>query len=243
MKGRYIGENIRTLYDVLHWTNDKKVPGLLVLVDFEKAFDMISRSFIVKCLNVLGFGPSIIQWVKTFFSKSSARILLNGYTSKLIQVTRGTRQGDPISSFLFVIGAQILNNIFHKNKDIKGIEINGKEHKILQFADDTEFLLDGSQESFLATLETLTKFRKISGLKINEEKTRAIWIGSLRNSTQRLCQEYRLDWNQGPFSALGITFSTSVLDIPKLNYENITNRIKNVFNSWKKRNLTLFGKV
>ena len=38
MKGRYIGENIRTFYDVLHWTSEKRVPGLLVLVDFKKSF-------------------------------------------------------------------------------------------------------------------------------------------------------------------------------------------------------------
>ena len=243
MKGRYIGENLRTIYDILHWTNEKRIPGLLLLIDFEKAFDMISRKFILQCLKLMGFGPSMIQWISTFFNNSSARILQNGYTSHMIQVSRGTRQGDPISSFLFVLGTQILNNLCHQNEKIKGISINGKIHKILQFADDTEFLLDGSQESLQATLQTLTTFKKISGLKINEEKTRAIWIGSLCDSTKRLCHEYNLDWKQGPFNILGIKFSTNVLDIPKLNYEGITNKITNLFKSWKKRNMTLFGKV
>ena len=228
---------------MLHWTSEKRVPGLLVLVDFEKAFDTISRSFIVECLKLLGFGPSIIQWIKAFFGNSSARILQNGYTSKMIRVTRGTRQGDPISSFLFVIGAQILNYLIYQNKKIKGITVNGKDHKILQFADDTEFILDGSHETLNATLETLVNFNKISGLKINEEKTRAIWIGSSRNSTERLCQEYKLNWNQGPFEILGINFSTKIQDIPKLNYEGIADKIKSIFKSWKKRNLTLLGKV
>ena len=57
--------------------------------------------------------------------------------------------------FLFVIRAQILNYLIYQNKKIKGITVNGKEHKILQFADDTEFILDGSHESLHATLETL----------------------------------------------------------------------------------------
>ena len=160
MKGRYIGENIRTIYDVIHQANEKEVPGLLLLVDFEKAFDTISRNFIVKCLEILGFGQSIIQWIETFFNNSCARILHNGYTSRTIKVSRGTRQGDPISSFLFVIGAQILNYLYQQNKNIKGIVVKDKEHKILQFADDTEFFLDGSEKSFQATLETLTESKK-----------------------------------------------------------------------------------
>ena len=243
MKGRYIGENIRTLYDIIHWTEQKKIPGLLVIVDFEKAFDTISRKFIVDCLKILGFGPSIIQWVRTCFSYSSARIVQNGYTSNIIQVARGTRQGDPISSYLFVIGVQILNYLCHQNKHIKGIMVNGKEHRILQFADDTEFLLDGSQKSFQATLETLSTFKNISGLKVNEEKTRALWVGSLRDSTRRICQEYKLDWTQGPFNVLGVKFSTNVREIPKLNYEGIAKKIDNILKAWNKRNLTLFGKV
>lgn len=64
IKGRFIGENTRFIYDLMHFTEYKKIPGLLVLIDFEKAFDSISWSFIYKVLNFFGFGNYIIQWVK-----------------------------------------------------------------------------------------------------------------------------------------------------------------------------------
>ena len=53
MKGRYIGENTRNMYDLMHYTSSKNIPGLLGLIDFEKAFDSISWSFIYKVITYL----------------------------------------------------------------------------------------------------------------------------------------------------------------------------------------------
>ena len=53
----------------------------------------------------------------------------------------------------------------------------------------------------------------MSGLKLNIEKTRAIWIGSVNKSNRILCYDFELDWNQGPFKILGVTFTAEVFDI------------------------------
>ena len=243
MKGRYIGENIRLVYDLLHYASKKRIPGLLMLVDFEKAFDTISRNFIFDCLYLFGFGQSLIRWIKTLYKYSSARVLQNGYLTKSIPISRGCRQGDPIASFLFLIGAEILHALCHQNDKIRGIRLNEKEHKIAQYADDTEFFLDGTEESLKATIETLKYFESISGLKVNMEKTRLIWFGSMCNSNKQICSNFDLDWNQGSFKVLGITFSTNLFEIPKLNYEGIVGKIKNVLKAWKGRKLTLIGKI
>ena len=66
MKGRYIGENLRLLYDVLVFTNVYKKPGLLLAVDFEKAFDSVAWSFINKSFDRFDFGPDIKRWVQIF---------------------------------------------------------------------------------------------------------------------------------------------------------------------------------
>ena len=63
-KGRYIGENTRFIYDLMSYTESHNIPGLLVLIDFEKAFDSISWSFIYKVLHFFGFGKNIISWIK-----------------------------------------------------------------------------------------------------------------------------------------------------------------------------------
>ena len=59
--GRYIGENIRLIYDVLFETKKQDIPGMILSVDFEKAFDTVSWKFIEKVLNYFNFGPSIIS--------------------------------------------------------------------------------------------------------------------------------------------------------------------------------------
>ena len=61
MKGRFIGENIRLIYDVIHETKERYLDGLLLSVDFEKAFDSVSREFVYDCLNFFGFGESLIR--------------------------------------------------------------------------------------------------------------------------------------------------------------------------------------
>ena len=89
-----------------------------------------------------------------------------------------TRQGDPISPYLFVLCVEILAIMIRKNTKIKGINIDGIEYKITQFADDTQFLQNGDKASFLETVKILERFGMYSGLKMNCEKTSVTWIGS-----------------------------------------------------------------
>ena len=85
--------------------------------------------------------------------------------------------------------------------------------KISQYVDDTQIPLDGTEQSLRVSLQILSKFYKLSWLKINEEKTRAIWIGAKSNSNIMLCEDYTLDWTQGPVKILRVTFTTNVYDI------------------------------
>ena len=72
--------------------------------------------------------------------------------------------------------------------NIKGIVINDKEHKLSQYADDTLFLLDGTSKSLNATLNVLYEFAQFSGLKVNFDKTHAVWIG-VKNIVQHLLKQ------------------------------------------------------
>ena len=66
MAGRYIGENIRIIYDLLHFTEVENKPGLLLLIDFEKAFDSVPWTFIYKVLDFFNFGASFRKWINIF---------------------------------------------------------------------------------------------------------------------------------------------------------------------------------
>ena len=81
VKGRYIGENIRLINDILEQTKAQDIPGILLLLDFRKAFDTVEWGFIQNTLDLFNFGSNIKQWVKTFYNNTESSVLHNGYTT------------------------------------------------------------------------------------------------------------------------------------------------------------------
>ena len=106
----------------------------------------------------------------------------NGWSSDFFTLSRGERQGCPLSPYLFILCAEVLGNAIRRDEQIRGIKISGTECKLSQYADDTTMILEGSELSFSRTLYLLDTSTDISGLKVNYEKTEALWIGSLKNS-------------------------------------------------------------
>ena len=130
-----------------------------------------------------------------------------------------------------------------KNNDIKGIIINGNEYKLSQYADDTQLILNGTEKSLKAALDLLKTYYIMSGLKINVDKTRALWIGSSCGSSGKLCEEYALHWSQEPLKILGVTFSPLVFNIWDLNVQEILLKVKHILSQWSKRKLSLSGRI
>ena len=85
IKDRYIGENTRLVYDLLQFTEEQNIPGLLLLIDFEKAFDSLSWSFIHKVLQFFNFGPSIRNWISTLYKNSSSAVSQCGCLSSFFK--------------------------------------------------------------------------------------------------------------------------------------------------------------
>lgn len=110
IKGRYIGECIRLIPDIMLYTKQKNLPGAAVFLDFEKAFDSIKWNYLKKCLEVFGFGPQLRQWVQVFYSDISSCVLSNGCASEHFLLKRGVRQGCPLSGLLFIIGTLYRNS-------------------------------------------------------------------------------------------------------------------------------------
>lgn len=89
VKGRFIGESIRFTADTTHFTKEKNIPGVAVLLDFEKAFDLNKRNFVHKCLETFNFGLDLRQWINLFYTDISPFVLNNRYASKHIHLERG----------------------------------------------------------------------------------------------------------------------------------------------------------
>ena len=243
LSGRYIGENTRLVYDILNYTEQMNKPGLLLLIDFEKAFDSISWDFLFSVIRFFNFGPDFERWIHIISRNVKLCVIQNGFFSQFFNIGRGCRQGDPISPYLFLLCVEILGMLIRKTKNIKGINISDVEYKLFQFADDMGIFLDGSENSLRNTLNLIDQFSKFSGLKPNYDKTKCIWIGSKKGSTTRLCKNIHLEWTDEPFSLLGIKFSTNLKDIAELNFTDRLNDIQNSILMWNKRNLTVLGKI
>ena len=120
----------------MHYTKKQNIPGILLFIDFEKAFDSINWNFMLKCLNAFGFGPGLIRWIETFSSNISSCVLNNGLCTPYFEVQRGVRQGDPLSPYLFIIAAEMIAIAIQSNADIQGLYIGKEEFKLVQYADD-----------------------------------------------------------------------------------------------------------
>ena len=145
ISGRYIGDNTRIVYDLMQFVDEKNIPGLLLLIDFEKAYDSLSWSFMKNVLKSFNLAPSIIKWISIFYNKTQVAINQGGNLSSFFNTERGCKQGDPISKYLFILCAEILAIKIKNNKKIIGIKINNKEFILTQYADDTSVILDGSE--------------------------------------------------------------------------------------------------
>ena len=95
--GRFIGENTRTVYDIIEHCESFEVPGKILILDFAKAFDTIEWSFISRVFKFINFGENFCKSIELLQFKSFSRVEQNGFLSDKINLARGCRQGDPIS--------------------------------------------------------------------------------------------------------------------------------------------------
>ena len=241
--GRYIGENIRLLLDTIEQTEKEDIPGLLFFTDFEKAFDSIDHAYIFRTLEFLNFGPSLIQWIKTFYNNCNSYISNNGFMSGNFNIKRGVRQGCPLSPCLFIICIELLSHAIRTDQGIKGIKLYDKELKNTLFADDAVMLLDGTEDSLRNVLHIIDEFYKISGLKLNASKSTILRIGNLKNTNLEFFREKQIKWTSTSAKTLGITFHTDSTKILELNFEPKLKEFHECLKKWKKRNLSVLGKI
>ena len=243
LENRSIADCTRLMYDLIFECQFKKINGLILLIDFEKAFDSISWEYIRECLIRLNFGENFLKWIKMFQENSKSRVILNGHLSEPFNLERGCRQGDPISPYLFIVCSEFLTQAINNNRNIEGITVLNHEHKAGQYADDTSLFLKANENNLRYALETLQWFYHKSGLKINESKTKVIRLGPIRETDRRFCRENNLDWVT-KFTALGIHYD--VLDIENITSYNIglkLDEIKKLMQAWTCRNITPIGRI
>ena len=114
----------------MDFTVKENIPGLMLFIDFQKAFDSVEWEFLFKCLEAFNFGPDFLHWVKVFYKNIQSCILNNGMTSSFFTLERRVRQGDPLSPHLFVVAVETPAIAIRQNSDIKGFYTEEQETKL-----------------------------------------------------------------------------------------------------------------
>ena len=242
VKGRTIFDAIRTVDDIMEFTERYNINGTMICIDFKKAFDTVSRDFLFKTLHAYGFGYSFIQWIHTFYKNVSSCVLNNGFSTAPFSVERGVRQGDPLSAYLFIMVLEILCISVRRNKDIQGITVDTEEIKLELFADDlTGFLRnDHSLRKFMELVEA---FGECSGLGINHEKSEVMLLGNGRHYSLRNDTEIGDLKIKHSVKILGVHFTYDSRAKRRLNFDEIVTSIKQKLHIWRWRDLTIMGRI
>ena len=136
VKGRSIFDAIRTIDDIVDYTKRNSWSGILIAIDFEKAFDTLDLQFLIRTLHKFNFGPSFIHWIRTLYKNASSCVLNNGFATGPFSLGRGVRQGDPLSPYLFILALETLAIKIRQDSSVQGLKIGEEIIKLSLFADD-----------------------------------------------------------------------------------------------------------
>jgi len=242
LQNRFIGENICQITEIIQLYEKEKLPGMIFIADFEKAFDKLRWDFMFRALQFFGFGESFIRWVSVLYKDITSKVINNGYISTPFKLSRGVRQGCPLSPYLFILCVELLAVKIRSNNNIKGITLHETEIKVSQFADDSNFPLQPTLTSLLALTKDLNNFSEISGLDPNYSKCKILRIGTLRNTHFTLPCNLPVQWTDGPVKMLGVGITGDTNKLTK-NYEDRLIKIDRTLLPWKMIPMSLYGKV
>lgn len=252
IRGRSIFDQIDQITTTVNYAKLKGINGAIVALDQEKAYDKLTHPYLWKILERFAFPDEMIKMIKILYEDAPTSIIINGVISSPFRVTRGVRQGDPMSCILFDLGIEPLAaNI--RASDIRGIDVPnlGEKVKVSLFADDTTVVLT-EQDSLAALIDLLDEWCAVSGAKFNVEKTEIIPIGSAEYRAE-LVETRRLN-DTGETVPMSIHIArereaTRILGAwvgngidPEEPWKKIVEMVKKDFRRWETRYPTLEGK-
>ena len=241
IKHNNIGSCIINLINMISHTIKKKKSALILLIDFKKAFDSISHTFIENTLKTLGFGPDIITWISTFLKNRDAQIFTGGHLTEKIILEQGVPQGDIISPYLFIIMVEILLIKISYTKHITGITYAKHEARAETFADDTTLFMERNEHNLRNATKYIQHFHEISGLACNIDKTHIIPIGEKSNKNEQICKDLKMVWDD-TFTILGFEIDNKLKKLDT-NYEKVKAKIQALIRKWKPYHLSLRGRL
>lgn len=243
ISGRYIGENVRLVDDLISMIDKQDEDATFILLDQEKAFDRVEWDWLHATLKYYNFGDKFIEWINTFYKHAKSCIVTNGYQSEFFDISRGIRQGDSLSALLYIIQFEPLAHKLRTSENIEGVKVQltnineNIEVKGSQYVDDNITMVSNIN-SIPHFTGIIKKYESASGSKVNKGKTVAMTIQ--QNVIYEKIQGIKL--TNGPELALGVPVGKSKDDY-KAFWEELIEKVRLKLNIWRQRDLSFEGKT
>ena len=238
VRGRSIHQHIRFLKDFQDLSTHRSEEAYATFLDFEKAYDRVDWNYMYRVLQKMGFGEAFIQWIKLLYHDTKVSLLLNGSLSPEISPSRGVKQGDPLSAFLFILAIEPLGNLLRQREEY-GVSINDNVVLTnLLFADDTT-LLSNSLSGVMEQLELVQIYCDGSGAKLNLSKSTMLVLNRTQN--RPIFPHVKILSKTESVKYLGIPFSQS--SVQELIMEILEKRFYDGFRMWFRRARTVRGRL
>ena len=248
VEGRQILDASFIANDVIDSMQKRKERGILCKLDIEKAYDQINWKFILKVLKKMGFGDKWVSWIEWCISTATFSVLVNGSPTGFFGSSRGLRQGDPLSPYLFVLGMEALSVMIDKAAEggfISGYMFKGRDNSVKQithllFADDTLVFCKDTEDQMTHLCWILAWFEALSGLKINLEKSSLLPVGRVED-VDGCALELGCKIGSLPTEYLGLPLGAKHKDTKV--WDGVEERFRNRLALWKRQYISKGGRL
>ena len=210
--------------DILYYYGENDSTGAIINLDWEKAFDRVSWTFLTNIMKRMGFSDFIIKWLVTLYSNIQSICMINGRLTNPFDVKRGVRQGCPMSMICYVIFQEPLYLAIQISIKIIPPLLPAKQTKCLGFADDTSIIVR-DDTGFIESFEIIKEFELASNSKLNPNKTKVYGFGVWKDRVIWPIANLKIE--RDFFVSLGIVFSCNYDVAINNTWLRISNKIRN----------------
>ncbi|KAJ3701224.1 hypothetical protein LUZ61_004929 [Rhynchospora tenuis] len=239
-KGRSVMESFMIAREFLSYYHKRKIPAILYKVDFAKAFDSISWTFLTNLLIERGFPANWISWLLDILNSSSSAVRVNGELTSFFFHRRGLRQGDPLSPLLFNLVADALQSFIQNVAPLTSGPIIIPP-RALQYADDTIILMEAFPRNLLILREILSFFAKLTGLHINDAKCLFVPVAIPTSSLPEYSSILNCSPKDLPINYLGLPLALRRLK--RIHYKPLIDALQRKLDGWKAKFLSPAGRL
>lgn len=248
--GRAISDNVLITHEILHSLKNLEAKircSMAVKTDMSKAYDRLEWNFIRLVLTRFGFSPVVVDWILQCVSTVSFSFLINNSVYGSVIPSRGIRQGDPLSPYIFILCGEVLSGLCaqaQRSGHLTGLQMGTGAPRInhLLFADDTIFFLGTDARSCSTLKEILRKYEAASGQMINTSKSSISFSAKTLQETRLRVKTYlgiAQEGGVGKYLGLPEHFGRRKKDL----FTGIVDRISRRAAAWASKRLSIAGKL